>query len=143
MRNCDGCTVCCWILNVQDTGISKPPRQFCQHLKDTPPQFTLRSNNKEEWKKYNSGCSIHTAKFGICYKYMCDWVKGFGEEKDKPKLSGLLFDNNRFLEVWKGAATTLEGQKTIQRMMNATKKDYTQVIGRHFPIEGKKYEHKV
>ena len=74
---------------------------------------------------------------------MCDWVKGFGEESDKPKLSGLLFDTNKISEVWDGAAKTVEGQLTIKRMTKATKKDYTIITGKHFPKLGKKYEYKI
>ena len=138
MRNCDGCAVCCYSLEIHDTGLDKKPKQFCHYLKDKPPQFSLRSDNKELWKNYNSSCSIYNTKCFTCNTYLCDWVKGFGEEKDKPKLSGLLFDSNRVFEVWDGAAKTLEGQATIKRMKNATKKDYTRVIGRYFLMGGPK-----
>mgnify|MGYP003661321014 CR=1 FL=1 len=134
MRNCDGCAVCCYSLTIQDPELDKRSKQFCRYLKDKPPKFTLRSNNKELWKNYNSSCSIHDTKCFSCNTYVCDWVKGFGEEKDKPKLSGLLFDSHRVCEVWDGASKTLEGQATIKRMKNATKKDYTLIIGRNFPM---------
>ena len=32
-------------------------------------------------------CSIHDTKCKTCNNYLCDWVKGFGAEKDKPKLA--------------------------------------------------------
>ena len=137
MRNCDGCAVCCYSLVIDDGGLQKSTKQFCHYLKDKPPTFTMRSNNKELWKNYNSSCSIHDTKCKTCNNYLCDWVKGFGAEKDKPKLSGLLFDTNRVMEVWDGALTTQEGRETVQRMKNSSKKEYKLVFGNYFPAFGK------
>ena len=58
MRNCDGCAVCCYSPEIHDTGLDKKAKHFCHYLKNKPPKFTLRSNNKELWKNYHSSCSI-------------------------------------------------------------------------------------
>jgi len=116
-RNCNGCTACCYIYDIPGF---KRRRFFCKQLKDAPPIFTLRTNIKEEWKNYNSSCSIYDNKPDDCTAFKCDWLLGYGEEKDIPKLSGLLFDKNRVTELWDGALN----KDLINKMSNQTGKNY-------------------
>ena len=125
-RNCNGCTACCYSYSIPDF---KHNKTFCKYLKDTPPTFTMRSDVKEEWKNYNSNCSIYNDKPPMCNAFKCDWLLGYGEEKDIPKLSGLIFDSNRVTELWDGALN----KDLITKMSNQTGKKY-KIVRKRFII---------
>jgi len=62
-RNCDGCTLCCKVMQV-DAPIDKPMNQWCVHC--IP----------------GTGCGIHATRPPVCRSFHCVWLMdaGFGEE---------------------------------------------------------------
>ena len=123
-RNCNGCTACCYSYIIPQFKIG---RSFCKYLKDTAPIFHMRANVKEEWKNYNSSCSIYNNKPTDCTVYKCDWLLGYGEEEDIPKLSGLIFNINRVTELWDGAIN----KNLIEKMQQQTGRRYNLVRKKH------------
>lgn len=79
VRACDGCTVCCYVLDVPE--VKTTFRSLCQHA--TP----------------GKGCALWQWRPGTprgqpiaCAHYQCLWLTGLGEEEDRPEDSGVLID---------------------------------------------------
>jgi hypothetical protein len=77
-RACDGCTACCYIIDVPELG--KPYRTHCKH-------------------ECEAGCALWQWRPGtpkgqpvVCANYQCIWSAGFGEEEDRPDKSRILVD---------------------------------------------------
>jgi hypothetical protein len=68
-RSCGECTVCCDKMGVPELG--KPYDARC-------PSLT------------NTGCGCYETKPDSCSAYKCFWLRGYGEEKDRPDKSGIL-----------------------------------------------------
>jgi hypothetical protein len=72
-RKCDGCTVCCTALAVEDLG--KPYYVRCEHLKE-------------------GGCGIYPTRPNSCKTYQCVWLQGCPilTDADRPDKSGYLIN---------------------------------------------------
>ncbi len=55
MYNCDGCTICCKIMGVEE--LEKPRNLWCQHC------------------KIGEGCTIYETRPESCQVYECVWLK--------------------------------------------------------------------
>lgn len=71
-RKCSGCTACCYVMPVAE--IPCGFREACP--------FALPG----------VGCTIWGRTPAVCRPYQCLWLAGFGEEDDRPDLSGVLVD---------------------------------------------------
>ena len=62
-RGCDGCTLCCKVMQV-DAPIDKPMNRWCVHCIQ------------------GTGCGIHATRPPVCRNFHCVWLMdaGFGEE---------------------------------------------------------------
>ena len=70
-RTCGGCTACCTTHEVVE--IAKPAGQTCGHCS-------------------GSGCNIYAKRPRGCRRWSCQWLIGFGEDADRPDLSGVVID---------------------------------------------------
>lgn len=70
MRQCGGCEVCCYIAEVKD--VNKSAFQKCKHQCD--------------------GCAIFgkSERPQVCVDFECMWLRGYGNENDRPDKNGLL-----------------------------------------------------
>jgi len=77
-RECGGCTACCYVIKVEQ--LSKPFRSVCPFV------------------VIGQGCGIWGGPGGpggqpeVCAKYRCAWLSGYGDEEDRPDVSGILVD---------------------------------------------------
>jgi hypothetical protein len=81
--------VCCEIVEVGE--IDKPAGSLCRH--------------------YNNGCTLFNKKERpmVCKSFQCGWLRGFGEEKDRPDKIGLMLSISNFNGgVWIFAIETKE-----------------------------------
>lgn len=77
MRNpkpCDGCTVCCVILKIEDPALEKPAMEPCKHL-------------------CGAGCGIYESRPEVCSGFECLYRMGFlvGPTSYRPDQLGLMF----------------------------------------------------
>ena len=72
MRQCDSCTLCCNIAEVQGKDFYKPVGEDCIHQCE--------------------GCKIfgQESRPEVCNTYQCAWLRGFGNDEDRPDKIGLL-----------------------------------------------------
>jgi hypothetical protein len=77
MRKCGECEVCCEIAEVKEGDFFKPAFQKCKHQ--------------------CNGCAIFgkLERPGICNSYQCSWLRGFGNEEDRPDKNGIMMSINR------------------------------------------------
>lgn len=69
-RQCDGCTVCCEVLHIQQ--LEKPSWQLCKHA--------------------CNGCNIYDNRPQTCKDFNCLWLAGYLEgEARRPDKLGLMF----------------------------------------------------
>ena len=71
-RTCGQCTACCKALGVRE--IAKPPGMWCQHC------------------SIGEGCVIYARKPLSCHEFQCEWLKGFGEVRDRPDKTKVILD---------------------------------------------------
>ena len=78
MRECGGCTACCYVVEVGE--LRKPFRSPCPHCVE------------------GEGCTVWGGPGGpggapiVCGTYACEWMRGHGEEGDRPDRSRVLVD---------------------------------------------------
>jgi hypothetical protein len=78
-RSCGGCTACCKPIAVLE--INKPLGEWCEHC------------------SIGVGCRIYAEKPTSCGGFRCEWLKGFGEENDRPDHTKVILD---FTKLTKG-----------------------------------------
>ncbi len=97
-RTCGGCTACCKTHLVES--IEKPPMTWCPLC------------------KIGTGCSVYgsASQPQECKDFRCQWLMGYGEEKDRPDCTGIVIDYsfNSVLEakvahLWEESNHTLQG----------------------------------
>lgn len=72
MRTCGPCTACCTVPQIEDFS---PPYEPCPHLLDLPEHR----------------CAIYEYRPSDCRLFRCAWLRGWGEESDRPDLSGTMY----------------------------------------------------
>ncbi len=78
-RSCGGCTACCKSMAIIE--INKPAGKWCPHC------------------SIGKGCRVYTERPASCNEFKCEWLKGFGEEKDRPDHTKIILD---FIKLIKG-----------------------------------------
>jgi hypothetical protein len=71
-RTCGSCTACCKALEVRE--INKPRAKWCEHC------------------AIGSGCAIYPERPLSCQEFRCEWLKGFGTERDRPDRTKVIPD---------------------------------------------------
>ncbi|KKS65766.1 MAG: hypothetical protein UV34_C0009G0037 [Parcubacteria group bacterium GW2011_GWB1_42_6] len=101
-RVCGGCTACCKTHAVYE--IEKPVGKWCPHCEPSRE------------------CRIYADRPKGCRGFRCEWLKGFGEEDDRPDKSGLVLDYisfrpliPRLFQIWesRGGALREAGVKEL------------------------------
>jgi hypothetical protein len=76
MRNCDGCTLCCKVIGVQE--FAKPRGVWCTHC------------------KVDSGCTIHQTRPAVCRAYSCRFLIDESlDERWRPSRCGMVINADR------------------------------------------------
>jgi hypothetical protein len=76
MRSCDGCTLCCKVIGVQE--FAKPRGVWCKHC------------------KIDSGCTIHETRPEVCRAYSCRFLLDETlDESWRPSRSGMVINADR------------------------------------------------
>ncbi|MEJ0053298.1 MAG: hypothetical protein WDN10_01025 [bacterium] len=73
-RSCGTCTACCKTHSVSGFTFEKPAGKWCQHC--TP----------------GKGCKIYEDRPRACVLFKCSWLKGIGEEDDRPDRRKVVLD---------------------------------------------------
>ena len=68
MRGCDGCTVCCEILEIK--AIDKPAHEPCQYC--------------------DKGCTIYRERPEVCARFECAWLAGNWRDELRPDRCGVM-----------------------------------------------------
>jgi hypothetical protein len=77
MRKCGECEACCEFAEIKEGDFYKPAFQKCEHQ--------------------CNGCAIFgkLQRPGICNSYQCSWLRGFGNEDERPDKNGIIVSINR------------------------------------------------
>jgi len=118
-RECEDCSVCCYVAEVPFENYIKSPHKKCLHVLND--------------KKGSCGIFKQNCRPDICNKFLCAWLRGFGLEEDRPNLSGVLINIINFngglyiyvVEVEEGAVQG-KGKRIILDMVN--KYDFPAII---------------
>jgi len=70
-RICGGCTACCKTHSVKE--IAKPAGEWCSHC-------------------LSDQCRIYETRPKGCRDFVCQWIKGFGENSERPDLVNIVVD---------------------------------------------------
>lgn len=70
-RECGSCVACCIETEFDTPEFSKEYMKPCQHLCDT-------------------GCGIYNKRFPVCKQYECLWLQGYGTERERPNVTGII-----------------------------------------------------
>ena len=79
-RECGECYVCCDITEVVGADFIKPAKTQCPFLKDCPTHK----------------CAIYETRPKCCADFQCSWLRGFGDEDDRPDKNGLMVSIGNF-----------------------------------------------
>lgn len=72
-RKCGTCSACCEWPEIK--AIHKPAKTVCKYL-----------------HKQGFNCTIYEERPKMCAEYKCSWLRGFGANKDRPNITGILID---------------------------------------------------
>ncbi len=73
MRQCGSCSACCRWPSIEE--LDKPAKTACPNL-----------------EKCGYGCTIYENRPKHCMDYQCSWLRGVGEDRDRPDVSKILID---------------------------------------------------
>jgi len=121
-RSCGSCTACCFTHAVAE--VNTKSGEWCKNCS-------------------KNGCSIYDARPAGCRLYECWWLKGKGDESDRPDLSGFVMDGLdipgghdlgivNLWEVTDGALESNRARQIIQAVL-----DQNSVIGLYIPADKK------
>lgn len=84
-RECEECSVCCHVAQVKFQLETKPAYKKCLHVIDERPVK-------------NGSCKIfgQSCRPSECNSFVCSWLGGMGQPKDRPDLSGVMLSVNAF-----------------------------------------------
>lgn len=92
-RSCGGCTACCKTHAIFE--IKKPVGKWCPYC------------------DASKGCRIYLNHPKSCKKFRCEWLKGFGEDGDRPDRTKIVLDFctggvlPKFLQIWEVSGKAL------------------------------------
>jgi hypothetical protein len=72
-RTCDGCAECCRVFSIPGLKEAGYP---CPRLTVHPV-----------WER----CSEYADRPEVCRDFKCEWLRGYGHDRDKPSMTGLVF----------------------------------------------------
>jgi len=101
-RQCGACKLCCMLPDIPS--MDKPIDTWCQHADPTNPEY---------------GCTDYANRPAGCRSFSCGWLRGMGDENDRPDKLGVMFqpvfhedlgDALAFVEAEPGALNTPKAQ---------------------------------
>ena len=122
MRTCGECIVCCVYPRIEDPQMSKAAMVHCSELRLSQPVeenvWQFSTDKKRPCKIYDD-----ETKPEICSYFRCMWLKGHGEEEDRPDKSLIMIDRGKEIEnaveckqLAEGAADSVKGKLAIERI---------------------------
>jgi hypothetical protein len=118
MRTCGDCVACCIYLQIDDPVLKKKGMKHCPFVETDEPEVPGQSVCFT-----GKGCKIQNAKPETCVGFQCEWLKGNGDEEDRPDLCGILVDRSKGIEnaieckpLWPGAYDEPAGAGAIERI---------------------------
>jgi hypothetical protein len=115
MRQCGECMVCCTYLKVP--GVPKAGLCHCPHSSFDEP-------TKDGILFYTGkGCASYDSRPEACSGYRCAWLRGLGNEEDRPDRCGILIDQVKPIHnclqakpLWEGAQDDPKAIAAVERM---------------------------
>ena len=122
-RTCGSCTACCKALEVVE--LTKPLGKWCQHC------------------SIGKGCKIYAERPQSCRDFRCEWLKGLGEEEDRPDRIRVILDYVKLPEglpggifqIWELSEGSLASAYVKRMTLGALK---SEVWVSHIPLHGRK-----
>ena len=122
-RACGSCTACCKALEVVE--LIKPPGKWCPHC------------------SIGKGCKIYADRPSSCREFRCEWLKGLGEEQDRPDRTKVILDYIKLPEglpggvfqMWELSESSLASAYVKRMTIGALKGE---VWVSHIPLHGRK-----
>jgi hypothetical protein len=76
-RTCGDCSVCCYVGEVKESIVNKPSCAVCPFL--------------------DHGCTLFAKpeRPSVCNSFQCSWLRGFGDDVDRPDQSQVMVSVNR------------------------------------------------
>ncbi len=104
-RICGECTACCTTHAIFE--INKPQGKICPHCT-------------------SKGCECYDSKPEVCTLFKCQWLKGYGDENDRPDLLEIIYDRPPeaiipLMQMWEvrpGSLTTLRAWTDIRKFLD-------------------------
>ncbi len=132
-RECGNCTACCVYFPVHV--MASPAYEPCKRLKacrevkkDKEGMPLMKPFNYQLPTEHN--CTDYDGRPEICSGYACAWLKGFGEDGDRPDRCGIIFDQNApemiiedaFIAkpLWLEAPHEARGKQAIENMSRSS-----------------------
>lgn len=118
-RVCGGCNACCKPFAIPDIG--KFTATWCAHC--------IRG----------TGCSIYESRPQACRLFQCSWLKGTGEESDRPDRCGFIMNQTavevfgrtiEILEMLEIEAGSLQSQRARQIIDHVARGPYVVILRR-------------
>lgn len=129
-RNCGDCIACCTYL--KSKAVPMDGLAHCAHSKlvHPPNEDELIFKGSEDCSVEGCGnCAIYEDRPKACVEYKCLWLMGYGEEEDRPDLSGVLVDTILPIEnciqakpIWENAQDSEKGRWAIENISGDTNK---------------------
>ena len=121
-RECGDCVACCVYLQIDDPELHKKGMRHCPYVETDQPEVVGKSVCYT-----GKGCRIYYNRPRTCAGYRCEWLKGHGNEEDRPDRCGILVDRSRAIEngveckpLWDGAYDEDAGRAAIHRISKST-----------------------
>lgn len=73
-RACGDCRMCCKLPDIPE--LAKPIDTWCRHADLDRP---------------DGGCKIYNDRPAVCRSFACGWLKGLGQERDRPDRLGVMW----------------------------------------------------
>ena len=122
IRTCGGCTACCKALEVHEGAFHKPIHRWCLHA------------------RMGSGCAIYAHRPGACAAFRCEWLKGWGNDNERPDKTRIVPDfhtqglfSGGLLQLWEVSPGALAKLHTVRKTRESVLKGVPVV---HIPVVG-------
>jgi hypothetical protein len=122
LRTCGDCVACCVYLRIEEPELKKEGMRHCPHVMSDEPEIPGKRVCYT-----GKGCRIYESRPKTCAGFQCEWLKGHGEEADRPDRCGILIDRSKGIEnaieckpLWSKAYDEPAGRDAIERISKST-----------------------
>lgn len=129
-RTCGPCTACCKALELITPELVKPAGKWCPHC------------------EIGKRCKIYVDRPSDCQGFVCEWLKGFGEERDRPDRLHVVLDHavdpegealgltGGTFQIWEVTEGALESSR-VQQITEQKVRQGFYVL--HIPLGARRY----